>query len=369
MPLPKPVLLVLAFVLFSCGSGEPETPFDFPANGKPVFELSSEKTFFPQLIIPYKIEKKGEFLIVIERSRIPQDKPLIHLIDRRTLKYVRAKGVMGHGPNEITDGHLFDPGFSDSTFWVNSTISKRMAEFSLYDSSRLSISQFRQPESMYLAFNMQKFTDSTYLCILANDPYRLVEFGEEGERLGAYGKWEPVPGRSDLNDFMLMSYNKGWFKRDNISNIFVKASIYRDRLEIFNGDTRQFTIVEGPSLELPPVQISGSGAGAAMVFSPDQKYGHRDIAFSEKYIYNLYGGISETELRKTGKLAETIFVLTKSGKVLSRLDLDRSVESIVVDEDLGKIYGITTDAEPGIAVFDIPEQLLTDEMLAENNLP
>lgn len=347
------LLSVLILFSFSCASGEPKSPFDFPANGKEIFEISSEKTYFPELIIPYKIEKKAGFLIVIERSRIPQDKPLIHLIDKSSLKYIRAKGVMGHGPNEITDGHLFDTGFSDSTFWVNSIMSKRMSEFSLYDRSKLSINEFRQPESMYLAFNMQKFTDSTYLCVMANDPNRLVEFDDNGNRLGGYGKWEPLPQRSDLSDFLLMSYNKGWFKGDHESNIFVKASIYRDRLEIFDGTTKAYTIVEGPRLKLPPVQISGSGLGAALVFSPDQKYGHRDIAFGEKYIYNLYGGISESEFRKTDQLAKTIFVLTKKGEVKFRLDLDRSVESIVVDEALGKIYGITTDEQPGIAVFDI----------------
>jgi hypothetical protein len=29
-----------------------------------------------------------------------------------------------------------------------------------------------------------------------------------------------------------------------------------------------------------------------------------------------------------------------------------------VDEKLGKIYGLTTDENPGIAVFDIPERFL-----------
>ena len=87
-------------------------------------------------------------------------------------------------------------------------------------------------------------------------------------------------------------------------------------------------------------------------------YGHRDIDFSKRYIYDLYGGYSEVAYRKTEILAKTVYILTKKGEMVARLDLDKSVISITVDEKLGKIYGITTDKEPGIAVFDIPKELL-----------
>ena len=177
MLLHKKNLVLLTLFFLSCGNQKAKSPFDFPANGKPVFNISSKKTYLPELIIPYKIEKKGKFLIVIERSRISPEMPLIHLIDRATLTYISPKGQMGYGPNEITDGHLFESGFSDSTFWVNSTMSKRMAEFSLHDTSLMSINEFRQPESMYLAINMQFATDSTFLCIMANDPIDWLSLG------------------------------------------------------------------------------------------------------------------------------------------------------------------------------------------------
>jgi hypothetical protein len=38
--------------------------------------------------------------------------------------------------------------------------------------------------------------------------------------------------------------------------------------------------------------------------------------------------------------------------------LNKSIRGLTVDESLGKIYGITTDEDPGIAVFDIPKELL-----------
>ena len=36
-----------------------------------------------------------------------------------------------------------------------------------------------------------------------------------------------------------------------------------------------------------------------------------------------------------------------------KFDLDRSVHSIAVNEKLSVIYGLTTDEDPGIAVFPI----------------
>ena len=76
---------------------------------------------------------------------------------------------MDYGPNEISDAHLFDPGFSDSTFWVNSAMNKRISEFSLHDTIQDSINEFRQPEVMYAAYKVLMITDSSFLSIVASD--------------------------------------------------------------------------------------------------------------------------------------------------------------------------------------------------------
>lgn len=304
------------------------------------------------------IRQKGDYLILLEIYRIPPDKPLIHLIKKDGLSYFSAKGVTGFGPNEIANAELFDPGFNQNTFWIYSSRSKRMAEFSLLDTNRLSISEFRQPEDMYMIYNMYYTKDTTLLAISANDPHKLIEHDKGGKRKNGYGTWEKVPNRSDLDDFLLGELNKGWFRANDNKSIFVKASIYRDRIEIFDYNTKEFIILDGPRLELPQFEISGSGANSALIFNPNEPYGHRDIAFGDSFIYDLYGGYNEIQIRQTNVIANTIFILTTKGEMVAKLNLDRSVRSISVDESLGKIYGITTDEDPGIAVFDIPKELL-----------
>jgi hypothetical protein len=352
--------------LFSC-TEKPSTIFDFENNNKPVFQLSSKKTYFSQLVIPYKIERKDSFLIIMESSRISPDKPLIHIVNQKDLSYGKGKGILGYGPNEISDAHVYEPGFSDSSFWVNSVINKRMSEFSLYDSQKLSISEFRQPVGMQLATKLLFAPDNLILAHVSTDSYDFVEFDKEGNRTNGYGLKEPIQSKkiisdgSRTNNFLIAQINKGLFKRDPYSRIYVKASLYTDRIDIFDYSTGSAIKVLGPRLEVPAFEIVGEGINVSPAFPSELDYGHRDICFSQNYIYDLYGGFSQSDFRSTGSLAETIYVLTKKGEMVAKLELDRSVISIAVDENLGKIYGITTDEEPGIAVFDIPKELFKND--------
>lgn len=353
------LLIILSlFAFIRCDSKKPKSPFDFEVNKLPEFNLKSEKHYFPEVINPMHVKQKGDYLILLEIYRIPPEKPLVHLINKNDLSYFSSKGVTGFGPNEISNAELFETGFDDNTFWIYSSRSKRMSEFSLRDINRLSISEFRQPEDMFMIYNMYYTKDTTFLGISASDPHRLIELNQEGKRINAYGTWEKIPERSDLDDYLLGELNKGWFRVNPDKTIFVKASIFRDRLEIFDYSTKEFVVVDGPRLELPKFEISGSGANSALIFNPEEAYGHRDIAFGKSYIYDLYGGYNEMHIQQTNVIAKTVYILTTKGDMVAKLNLDQSVRSITVDESLGKIYGITTDEDPGIAVFDIPTELL-----------
>lgn len=355
---------LLLFFLFitACENSNPESPFDFPANGKPSFNLTSTKTYLPQLLVPYKIDRKDSFLIVRESTSAPPDKPPIHVLNQSNLSYHMAKGVFGYGPNEIGDAHVYDPGFSDSTFWVNSVVNKRISEFSLYDTSRLSVFEFRQPASMLLVTKLLFTADNTFLVDNATDDYNFVNFDQSGNRVQGYGVKQAIKGipydGSITNNFLIAEVNKGLFKRDPYSQIYVQASLYTDKIDIFDFETKEVITVLGPRLEVPVFKIVGSGVNIGVAFTRELDYGHREVSFSEKHIYDLYGGYSQNDYQKTGILAKTIYVLTKKGEMLAKLNLDRSIRSFAVDESLGKIYGITTDEDPGIAVFDIPKELL-----------
>lgn len=350
--------LSILFFLTLCNQKAPNTSFDFPANGKPEYTLSGKKTFIPELLNPKKIDQKGAFLIIQESSRIPSNRPLIHIIRKNPISLYTSKGVIGEGPGQISDADIFDQGLSDSTFWINAVMSKKMSLFNLYDTSRLAIKEFRQPENMMFAYTIYLTSSGSFICLMADSPNKLTEFDFDGNIIAGYGTWEQIPEQPEMDNFLLMTYNKGRLKTNSQKSIFVKASLYRDRLEIFNYESKKFISLDGPRMELPPANISGSGPNSALVFSMDQKYGHRDIALGKELIYDLYCGRSQQEIQETAKDSDIVYVLTFQGEIMAKLILDISINGITVDETLGKIYGITTDEEPGIAVFDIPKELL-----------
>ncbi|WP_288368631.1 BF3164 family lipoprotein [uncultured Roseivirga sp.] len=352
------LILVTYTLITSCTSNDSKNPFDFASKEHLVYSLKGKKYTFDVILSPYKIERKNEFLILVENRKVSTEQPLIHILRCGNLEYVASKGVNGLGPYEITDADVFDHGFNDSTFWVNSTMSKKMAEFSLYDLSKLAIREIRLPENMATAFKSHFASDSTFISLATNDSARLIEYNRNGEKIAGYGRWKKVPNQPDLSNYMLQNIYGGWFKKDPYDSLILKALAYVDRIEIFDLRTKSFTIINGPRKEIPPFQILGTGASAIAAYSRDIKFGHRDITAGKKYLYDLYGGFSEEEYLQTSKLAETIYVISKKGDVKAKLNLDRSLRTIAVNEELGKLYGITTDENPGIAVFDIPRELL-----------
>jgi hypothetical protein len=360
--LKKVYLAPFLFLIFSsCNTEKPSSIFDFERNEKPQFELKGEKYNFKELANPRKIDQKDGFLIIQENYMVRENKPLVHIFQKEPFSHFLSKGVSGEGPGEISDAEIFDPGLSDSTFWINAVMGKKMALFSLNDTSRLSIKEFRQPENMMMAYTLYLTNKGTFMSMMADSPNKLIEFDFDGNQVAGYGEWEQIPDQPEMDNFLLMTYNKGRLKTNAKKNVFVKASLYRDRIEIFDYETKSFTIVDGPRLELPPANISGSGSNSALAIPMDQKYGHYNIAVSANFIFSLYSGYSQQEITDFGNYAQTIYMISFEGKMIAKFNLDRSLSDIAIDESLGKIYGITTDEEPGIAVFDIPKQLLENK--------
>ena len=362
-PLIINLLLSLILLSFSCANPT-KKPFELDQDS--IYELKGKKTYFPELLIPRRLNMVGDYLIVSERSRLSPEFPLIHVIKRNPYTYEFPKGVTGFGPLEIPDATLIEPGFSDSTFTVYSAMSKKFTDFSLNDTSRLGIKEYKQPQELFGMIRMFHSTDSTVIGIMANDPNRLVEFSmKDGKRIAGYGNWEKIPDTEHLIDYTdpdinyhMGDINKGGLKANRKLGLFVKANSYRDRIEIFHYDTKTFDIVNGPRLGVPDFEIKYSGSESAVIFNRDYPYGYGDVSIGEKYIFALYGGVTEKQIRETNEIAKIIYVLTHTGEVVGRLNLDISVADMIVDDELGQIFGITTDEDPGIAVFDIPEKFL-----------
>lgn len=346
------------FGLFSCGRNNISN--DFILNEKKLEEIKllSDKLYFDKIIDPRKINLMGRQLIIFENHRISSELPLIHLVDVNSWKYNLSKGVIGDGPGEMISATFFDPGFEENSFFVYSGMSKKISEFNFSDSSLYPIRQFNQPNNMFSIVYINMLTDSTFIGVSVNDPNKIIEFDINGNRIAGYGNWEVLPNWEEFSNFNHFILNSGWFKSDRELGLYVKACNFRDRLEIFNYKSKSFKIIDGPDLELPRFELYGPNVPLNIPIENPFRY--RDVAFSSRYVFGLYGGINMENYKATGKLAEKIFVFSHDGEPLFKLTLDRSLQGIAVNETKGEIYGLTTDEDPGIAVFKLPKELLKD---------
>ncbi len=304
---------------------------------------------------PAVLGMKGDWLIVSENYRVPESFPRIHLINRKNWVDYIPKGTHGYGPMEITDATMIEEGKDEDTFWVYNMNRKLFAQFSITDTSMLAINQIKFSEPMAMVHFICSATDSSYIATMWEDEYKLVEFHKNGKRIGEYGSYETVEGHEGLTNYQLTYLNGGWLKGDPKKGLFVRAGIRRDRLEIFYQSNNSFTIIDGPDEKLPPFRLVDTGDKVHMDISMSEPFRYRDIAITDAHVFALYGGISHFEYMETGELAKTLYVFTQKGDPVAKVNLDRSLSGMVICEESNLLYGITTDEDPGIAVFDLAE--------------
>jgi hypothetical protein len=336
---------ILIIVAFACSEKK---------LGKEITQLESKKIYFEELKMPMIVRFKNGKLLVSESPRVSPGLPLIHVLDVNNMSYKFSQGKTGFGPGEISDASDFDLGSNDSTFWVYSSMEKRISEFSLFEPSELAKNQIKQPENFFKAYSCLFLTDSTFLGLFVDSPYRLVEFGLYDDFEKGYGSLENFTDRKDLDNFNLSQINSGWFNSNSDKTIFAIASIFYDKIDVFDARTKEFKTIYGPEPEVFDFEVSYKDSGPSLTFSWDAPYQYRDVQITNDMIYALYGGISEPEINKTSEIAKTLRVYDLDGNLLEQYQLDRSIRSIALDIANKKMYGITTDKDPGIAVFSLP---------------
>jgi hypothetical protein len=321
----------------------------------PTYLLTSKKFNSSVILNPRRLFEKNDVLLVIEDYRMPPNLPLIHIFKKEPLTYLHSKGQRGVGPLEAQSVEVLQYSSSDSTFLMYSGMDRKFIEYSLYDSSKLGIREFKIPDFEVPLGTFFMRPDSIFVGIPTYAPNKIVEADFHGKKRAAYGAWEQVEGKKEMSDFHHYNLNQGWFKTNEAFTIFVNACIYRDRLEIFNVETKALKVVDWPSQELPEFNFYGPTMPLDIPMTNPFRY--RDVVITNDRIYALYGGISHVEHKKTGELAKKIIVFTLTGKPLLIFELDRSISSLVVEEGSNSIYGLTTDENPGIAMFKIPAKL------------
>lgn len=309
------------------------------------------------MINPSGIGVAGNKVLLSEAWRVPEEHPRMHLINSEDWTYDKPKGKHGQGPLEITDAQFLYSTDSD-TCWIYNMNRRKLVEYSMTDSTLLGKSEWKMTEPMMNLWFFTKASDSTYLGISRDDRNRILEFDLIGNRIGGYGEWEKVEDRPDLNDNQLSTLNDSWFKGNPNQGIFMRVGLRRDRLEIFDNHDKSFIIIDGPDLDIPPYELIDADGVEHLYIAMEHPYRYGDAVVTDNFIYALYRGVSQAEFNQTGIIAEQIWVFDHKGKPLWNLRLDRSIIQIVVNEATNEIYGLTTDEDPGIAVFDIPEVLL-----------
>ena len=176
---------------------------------------------------------------------------------------------------------------------------------------------------------------------------KFVEFNTDGTRLKGYGKWKGlVPG--NFEDHVIADLHQGKLMGDPKAGKFIKASIFVDRLEILDKKSCQIIGINGPENSIPEFQAVDAGA----VITSDHTLAYMDAFLGKTYVFGLYSGKTDSEIREQGRGETDLFVFDLSGNVKGLLKLDTPISSFTVDEKGQRIFGITTDREPGVVVFD-----------------
>ncbi|WP_192347400.1 BF3164 family lipoprotein [Algoriphagus sp. Y33] len=353
------ILLLLLFALVSCGKNSEEENYrtikkeDFRE-----ISVTSEKHYFEVIINPSDIGLSQGKLLIAEAWRVPEEFPRMHLINSSNWTYDKPKGKHGQGPLEITDAAQFlyspDLGF----FWIYNMNRRKLVEFSINDTSLLATKDWKFPEPMMDLWFVEFGPDGHYLGVPREGENKILEFDPKGNLIGKYGEFEVLEDRPDLTKLQISLLEDGWFKGDPTRGLYVRACLRRDILEIFDYKTKDLIRIMGPDTSLPEFQYLESELGGTMMYDRNVTYRYRDIAFTDDYIFALYAGHGQLDFNETGIMAEQIWVFDHKGKPLYNLKLDRSIIQILVNEQTNEIYGLTTDENPGIAVFQIPEELL-----------
>lgn len=355
--LKKLISFILIMSLFSCTKDLKDLPVrnisesDFIGLG-----VTSKKYIFEEIINPSAIGLAGESVVISEAWRVPEEFPRMHLVNSSDWSYDKPKGKHGQGPLEMTDAADFLESKEPDSFWIYNMNLRKLMKFSIDENSLLAESEWKLSESMAMIHFVKVGSDSTYLAKPWDGLEILTEYDQKGNLKEKFGKWEPISERPDLNPKQVSELNNGWLDGNSDVGIFVRTGLHRDVMSIFHYQEKKFYTVYGPSKELPLFEVHET-AGPSIFFSDESIYGYRDVVITKHFIFALYAGKSQKEFNQTGEMAEKIYVFDHKGKPIWKLDLDRSIINLVINEEKQEIYGLTTDEDPGISVFDFPEEM------------
>jgi hypothetical protein len=350
------VLLVFGF-LFSCGNPPGDSldagyiihnfgPEDVPAPDA----LRGKKLNLTALLNPKSILWTGKYLVVGERKAFDYH---LHVVDLDSETLIKTIGKDGMGPGEIVAAYQLQKGKSVDECWVYDHTQKLMALFDLESSDALYQKAFRQPQNMFLAVDMLWKSDSTLMCQLADGDEKFVLYDTLGNRLSTYGTWSQMLEDRSLPPNVIKSVHQGKSSISPDHKKYVQAGLLRDYIEILDLHSGKISSVSGPVHTIPEFEVDYS-AGYPMAQFTDMSRSHyyMDVVAGEEYIYALYFGKSMDVYFQEGEMAREIYVFDYTGDLVKTYTLDHSLVSLAVDEENQRFFGISSDEDPNVVIFD-----------------
>ena len=319
---------------------------DFPEK-----KLLVSKTYiFVEILDPHQVMLKRDKLIV---SSLTSDIGLF-VIDNQDMSLKKSLGKIGFGPDEIADVWQMDRGINPDTFWVYSFSGKEFSQFPLSDNSSKPLDKIRLKEERFQSLTMNWLPQSEIIAYQNVGASRFAVFDTTLTRVQSIGFW--LTGEDSAlsmeASFVLSRLNQGAVGVSPKGKKIVLAQVKTDSFEIIDLNSNKIIKVIGPLNQEFEYSLEADGSSIFPYIKPDLKNGYNHLEVGEDKIFLLFIGRSDEEIVKTGLFSTDIFVFDFEGKALIHYSLDRSVKSISVDERSNKIYAVTFEKEPGIAVFD-----------------
>lgn len=112
-------------------------------------------------------------------------------------------------------------------------------------------------------------------------------------------------------------------------------------------------IVRGPVGDVLDYKVESAGGQVAAFVNPETVRGYIDVFLGKESIFLVFNGKTDIQMRQPGdEISRTIFQFDFEGNPLANFKLDVPIKAITVSEKDRKIYALTQDREPGIAVFN-----------------
>ena len=257
----------------------------------------------------------------------------------------------GLGPNEITMCNSLYSGIEKKEFWAYDSNIKQYAGYKIEDKNSTSIKKIRQNEKLYAAVELVHTSDSTIMTKLAVGNDMFVEFSTKADTINKFGNWKWLLDNKQP-DYFNFKILQGRLNSSKDRNLFTLSGVVKDYIELLNKDSGKIVSIRGPFNENPEYSVKTISGYEMPVFKQDTKTNYPQTFIGEESIFALFFEKPNHEVFGVDDSEINIFEFDLEGNPLTNYIITYPIISFTVNEDLRKIYGISSDKNPNIVEFN-----------------